>query len=255
MEGKVYLVGAGPGDPELLTRRAWSLLQSADVVLHDDLVSDEVLAAAPAQAQVLSVGKRAGRKTVTQVEISALLVAGARAGLTVVRLKSGDPQIFGRLGEEMDALREAGIDFEVVPGVTAAFAAAASARIQLTGRRVASQLVFIPGRVAEGKSADEAWGRLPSNGTVVIYMPGSDYQGLAERLHGAGISTDTPCLIVSCASRHDEKRHLTTVGRLPEVSLVTSPSLLIVGAAAATGGDSVQASEPLVTAVPASAAR
>src|SRR5271157_4516504 len=129
--GKVYLMGAGPGNPELLTVKAARLLRSADAVLHDDLVSREILALAPARARVHNVGKRCGTKRATQEEINALLIAYARDGLTVVRLKGGDPLIFGRAREEMDALREAGIEFEIVPGVTAALSAAAVAQIPL----------------------------------------------------------------------------------------------------------------------------
>src|SRR5271156_1218671 len=132
MAGKVYLVGAGPGDPELLTRKAWRVLQSADVVLHDDLVSEEILHTLPASAQVVNVGKRCGAKGISHVEINALMVNLARDGKIVARIKNGDPLLFGRAGEEMEALRQAGIEFEVIPGVTAALGAAASARISLT---------------------------------------------------------------------------------------------------------------------------
>src|SRR4029453_8397060 len=149
MNGKVFLVGAGPGDPELLTIKALRTLQSADAVLHDDLVSPEILALIPASAEVRNVGKRCGRKNITQEEINALLVAFASFGLKVVRLKSGDPLIFGRAGEEMQALRKAGIDFEVVPGVTSALASAAAARISLTHRESASAVLFVTGHHAK----------------------------------------------------------------------------------------------------------
>ena len=130
----VYLVGAGPGDPDLLTLRALRLLQRADVVLHDDLVSPEILQLVHPAALIQNVGKRCGRKRITQEEIHARMIDAARTGQTVIRLQGGDPSLFGRTGEEMKALREAGIDFEVVPGITAAFAAAASAKISLTER-------------------------------------------------------------------------------------------------------------------------
>jgi uroporphyrin-III C-methyltransferase len=135
--GTVYLVGAGPGDPELLTLRALGLLESADVVLHDDLVPEEVLALVHRHALVTSVGKRCGRPRITQTGIHALMVESARAGQSVVRLKSGDPLVFGRAGEEIAALRAAGIEFEVVPGVTAAFAAGAAFQFPLTDRKSA----------------------------------------------------------------------------------------------------------------------
>ena len=143
MIGKVYLVGAGPGDPELLTRKAWRVLQSAQVVLHDDLVSQEILRVLPLSAQVVNVGKRCGAKGISQAEINALMVKLAREGKIVARLKSGDPLLFGRAGEEMEALRAAGIEFDVIPGVTAALGAAAAAQISLTDRRHASRVVFV----------------------------------------------------------------------------------------------------------------
>ena len=138
MTGKVYLVGAGPGDPELLTLKALKLLKSADVVLHDDLIGPEILAFIPSSTEIQNVGKRFGHKRISQAEINALMVQNALLGLQVVRLKSGDPLIFGRAGEEMEALRQAGIEFEIVPGVTAAFGAAANAQIPLTHRQVSS---------------------------------------------------------------------------------------------------------------------
>src|SRR5271166_2014772 len=143
MAGKVYLVGAGPGDPELLTRKAWRVLQSATVVLHDDLVPQEILSVLPRAAQIVNVGKRCGDKKISQAEIGSLMVQLAREGKIVARLKSGDPLLFGRAGEEMEALRAAGIEFDVIPGVTAALGAAASAQISLTDRRHASRVVFV----------------------------------------------------------------------------------------------------------------
>ena len=233
MTGKVYLIGAGPGDPDLLTRKAWRLLQEADVILHDDLVPPEILALAPLHAQVFSVGKRCRQRRITQQDINFLMVSSAQSGLRVVRLKGGDPQIFGRLGEEIKALREAEIDFEIVPGVTAACAAAASAGIPLTDRQLASELVFLTGHRASGRSPGQAWGRLSAGATVVVYMPGSNYEELAEQLCQAGLRPDTPCLILASASRPEEQRHLTTIEHLPEASLRVAPSVLIVGAVAA----------------------
>src|ERR1700747_1458881 len=139
MSGKVYLVGAGPGDPELLTLKAARLLTGADVVLHDALVSEAVLAMISPAAEIINVGKRAGHKLLTQDEINSLLVSCAQTPRTVVRLKGGDPAIFGRGGEEIEALRKAGIEYEVVPGISAVLGAAAAAGISLTDRRVASQ--------------------------------------------------------------------------------------------------------------------
>src|SRR6202171_535176 len=142
MMGKVYLIGAGPGDPELLTLKAARLLASADVGLHDGRVSDAVLARIAPAAEIINVGKRAGQKLLTQDEINALLVSYGRTRPTVVRLKGGDPSIFGRAGEEIEALRKAGIDYEIVPGISAALGAAAAAGISLTDRRVASQILL-----------------------------------------------------------------------------------------------------------------
>jgi uroporphyrin-III C-methyltransferase len=140
-KGTVYLVGAGPGDPELLTVRASRLLASCDVVLHDDLVPPAILDAANPRAWILNVGKRCGTKNVTQEEINFLMIDQARKGQRIVRLKIGDPLVFGRAAEEMDALRAAGVTFEVVPGITAAFAAAAELQCSLTDRRSASSIV------------------------------------------------------------------------------------------------------------------
>ncbi len=235
MKGKVYLVGAGPGDPDLLTRKALRRLQAADVILHDDLVSPDVLALAPPYAQVLSVGKRCGRQKISQEEINRLMVSYAHSGLAVVRLKCGDPEIFGRLGEEVEALQEAEIDFEIVPGVTAACAAAASAGIALTDRRLASELVFLTGHRASAEWSDPGWGGLSARSTVVVYMPGSHYEGLVERLCEAGLSPQTPCLIVASASGPDEQRQLTTLERLPQAWLNASPSVVIVGSVAGIG--------------------
>jgi uroporphyrin-III C-methyltransferase len=143
MNGKVFLVGAGPGDPDLLTVKARKLIEAADVVLHDDLVSPEILKLVPSMAHVRNVGKRCGRKSVQQEEINALLIAFASFGVNVVRLKGGDPSIFGRGGEEMDALRKAGVDFEVVPGVTSALASAAAAQVSLTHRNKSSAVILL----------------------------------------------------------------------------------------------------------------
>jgi uroporphyrin-III C-methyltransferase len=143
MNGKVFLVGAGPGEPDLLTVKALRLIKSADVVLHDDLVSSEILELIPATAHVRNVGKRCGRKSTPQLEINALLIAFASFGLRVVRLKGGDPSIFGRGGEEMDALRKADVEFEVIPGVTSALASAAAAQVSLTHRDKSSAVILL----------------------------------------------------------------------------------------------------------------
>jgi uroporphyrin-III C-methyltransferase len=150
IKGRVYLVGAGPGDPELLTLRALRLLETADVIFHDDLVPDEVLELVHRHALITSVGKRCGRPRITQAEIHTLLIDSARAGQSVVRLKSGDPLVFGRAGEEIAALRAANVPFEVVPGVTAAFAAGAALALPLTDRKSASKLILCTGQLPSG---------------------------------------------------------------------------------------------------------
>src|SRR5712692_9008060 len=178
--GKVYLVGAGPGDPELLTLKAVRILACANIVLHDSLVSGEVLARVSAGSNIIDVGKRCGRKLLTQGEINSLLVSYAASNEVVVRLKGGDPLIFGRAGEELEALREAGIECEIVPGITAAIGAAAAAGISLTDRRVASQLLISTfSRRPEGNPMN--WSAVTPATTLVLYMPGPDYSKLTQR--------------------------------------------------------------------------
>lgn len=226
--GKVYLVGAGPGDPELLTVRALRLLQSADVVLHDALVSAEVLAVIET-SNVIDIGKRCGTKLLSQAEINSLLVAYAREHEIVVRLKGGDPSIFGRAGEEIDALSEQGIAFEVVPGVTSAIAGAAAAGISLTDRRHAASVVFLTAHRGPGAESI-AWDKLAaSHSTLAVYMPGSDYQQLAEQLCGAGLDEQTACAVISHAGRNTQQLRWVTLATLPLLQPLPAPSLLIVG--------------------------
>ena len=228
MPGKVYLVGAGPGDPELLTRKAWRVLQSAGVVLHDDLVSQEILRVLPPSAQVVNVGKRCGMKGISQTEINRLMVQLAREGKIVARLKSGDPLLFGRAGEEMEALRQAGIEFEAIPGVTAALGAAASAQISLTDRRHASRVVFVTAHRAGGTGLRNER-HVAADTTYVIYMPGNRYAELGAELQAAGIGAEIPCVVISRATTKDQTILRTTVGRLTECPVAASPSLLVVG--------------------------
>ena len=229
MKGKVYLVGAGPGDPDLLTVKALRLLETADVVLHDDLVASEILKLIPASAKAQNVGKRCGKKSLQQEEINFLMIGFADSGLTVVRLKSGDPMIFGRAGEEIEALRRAGIEYEIVPGVTSALGAASVAEIPLTHRRFSSAVVFITGHQAVGSEAAN-WKQLAASGaTLVIYMPGRDYSGVAANLKHAGLSSDTPCAIVSRAATANQQAYRTTIGELAAAPALPAPSLLVVG--------------------------
>ena len=233
--GAVWLVGAGPGDPELLTIKALKTLQIADVVVHDGLVSDEVLDLAPAAARRISVAKRKSRHSYSQDEINRMLVAFAREGLKVVRLKGGDPFIFGRGGEELEACREAGVACHVIPGVTAALAAGASAGAPLTHRGSAQAVTFVTGHAKEGGEPDLDWESLAkANQTVVIYMGLSMAAPIAARLLGAGRDGATPALIVENASRADERRIGTTLAGLADAAAgLSGPALLIVGEAMA----------------------
>ena len=219
--GKVFLVGAGPGDPDLLTLKAARILREADIVLHDDLISDEILALIPPTATVISVGKRCGAARVTQDEISAMMVTYAASGYDVVRLKSGDPMLFGRAGEEIDTLRSAGIEFEVVPGISAAFAAAAALEVSLTDRRKASRVVFSTGHRAAGAASE-----LP---THIVYMPGPDYAPVVSGLYKEGFLPETPCAVVSAASQEAQSTLQTTLGALPTLGPLPPPSILLIG--------------------------
>ena len=228
MTGKVYLVGAGPGDPELLTLKAVRVLKRADVVLHDDLVGEQILRLVSAHAQVRNVGKRCGKKNISQGEINFLMVTQAASGLQVVRLKGGDPLIFGRVGEEIEALRKANIEFEIVPGITAALGAASSAQIPLTHRQSSHALVFLAGHSATGADPTD-WRALVSLGaTVVIYMPGHNYSEIARKLRAAGLANETPCAIISRATTPEEQVISTNVRNLGDARL-PPPTLLVIG--------------------------
>jgi uroporphyrin-III C-methyltransferase len=231
-QGKVYLVGAGPGDPNLLTVEAFNLLKTADVVFHDDLVSPEVLALIPPHVYVENVGKRCGGSKITQQQIHSLLINAVREGWTVVRLKSGDPLVFGRAGEELEALRSAGVEYAIVPGITAAVGAAARAGVSLTDRRFASRLIFLSNHQCAGKARSHGRDAL-ADATLVIYMPGSDYDDIAANLCADGLTPETPCLLISHATRPQHQVHLTTLADLPSAPRYSAPLLLLVGAVAA----------------------
>ena len=238
--GKVWLVGAGPGDPELLTRKAERLLRAADVVVHDRLVPDAILAFASPAARRLYVGKRKSHHSVPQDGLNDLLVALAREGLQVVRLKGGDPFVFGRGGEELVACRAAGVDCEVVPGVSAALAAAASAGAPLTHRGLAQAVTFATGHAAVGADGtagepDLDWRALATpNQTVVVYMGLSTAPVIAGRLIAAGRAPSTPVLLVEHASRPEERRALCTLATLPATAATLGgPAVLLIGEVAA----------------------
>jgi len=229
--GTVHLVGAGPGDPELLTVKAHRLLAQTDVVLHDDLVPAAILALAGPQAEIINVGKRCGAKGITQGEIDALMIGYARRGLDVVRLKSGDPGIFGRLAEEMDALSAAGVPFDIVPGITAGLGAAASLRVSLTDRRKSARVVVVTGHHAhKGRRERPDWKHLAQgDATLVIYMPGHDFASLREEFLAAGLPDDLPAAIVSHATTPQQRHEYTTVRDLDKLPLMDSPTILLVG--------------------------
>ncbi len=218
----IWLVGAGPGDPDLLTVKAARLLGSADLLLYDDLVPDAVLALAPATAELVNVGKRCGRASITQSQIHALMIRGFNAGRTVVRLKSGDPLVFGRAGEEMEALRAAGVPFRVVAGVTAASAAAAAMPCSLTDRRAASSILLSTGHNAPGEAANP-------EPTRVVYMPGRDLSAIAREWRAAGLPGTYPCVLVSRAGQPDQHITRTTLSLLHVTSPGAAPVLLMGG--------------------------
>ena len=225
--GQVALVGAGPGDPELLTIRALHLIQSAQVILHDDLVPSSILSLASLHAMVVNVGKRCGTKNITQDEINALIIDHAQAGRTVVRLKSGDPLLFGRAAEEIEALTEAGVSYTIVPGVSAAFAAAAALGRSLTDRACASSVLLTTGHHAQSHNNAP----LPQieDATRVVYMPGRDLTLLAAQWLAAGLPPDFPCAVVSHAAQPDQQVLHTTLASLGQAKPTAAPSLLIAG--------------------------
>jgi uroporphyrin-III C-methyltransferase/precorrin-2 dehydrogenase/sirohydrochlorin ferrochelatase len=224
---KVFLVGAGPGDPDLLTVKALRLIQSVDVILHDDLVPQPILDLASPSAEILNVGKRCGTKSITQQEIHALIIGHARAKRSVVRLKSGDPLVFGRAAEEIAALTAAEIPFEVVPGITAAFAAAAAVGCSLTSRNAASNVIFSTGHHAASHNSAS----IPQleDATRIVYMPGRDLSLFALEWLQEGLPPDFPCAIVSRAGHPDQQIRCTTLAALGDAESVPAPSLLIAG--------------------------
>lgn len=229
---KVSLVGAGPGDPELLTIKAQRLIREADVVLHDDLVPAAILALARPRAQVANVGKRCGAKGITQAEINERMIEAARRGLCVVRLHGGDPTIFGRLAEEIDALEAADVRFEVVPGITAGSAAAATLGVSLTDRRKSSRVILVSGHRAT-QTAPHArmdWKEVArEDATLVIYMPGNNFIALGEELLAAGLSREIPAVIVSHAATPRQRHCQATLGTLHDLPHMDSPAVLLIG--------------------------
>lgn len=228
-KGVVFLIGAGPGDPELLTLKALRILGQADVVLHDDLLTPEILELIPPAARVECVGKRHGERQMTQEEINRRLRTYALAGETVVRLKGGDGAIFGRASEEMDALRAANIPFTIIPGVTAASGAAAAAGVSLTDRRLGSALVFLTAQRCKGNPPPNWKAVAALGGAAAIYMPGGHEADLSRQLIEAGLPRETPCVVVAKATRPGEQVIETTLGGLPGVPKLPAPALVLIG--------------------------
>ncbi|GAB1580677.1 siroheme synthase CysG [Phyllobacterium phragmitis] len=235
-QGYVWLVGAGPGAEDLLTLRAQRVLMEADIIVHDALVPEAIIAMGRRDAERIPVGKRKGCHSKSQDEINALLVELAREGKRVARLKSGDPLVYGRAGEEMAALREAGIGFEIVPGITSAFAAAADMELPLTLRGVASSLVFTTGHDMSGEILPD-WARLALSGaTIAVYMGSSVAASIAARLMSAGLHEDTAVAVVENASRPDRRMFHGLLKDLPALEKrddLAGPVMVVIGDAVA----------------------
>jgi uroporphyrin-III C-methyltransferase len=229
--GKVFLVGAGPGDPDLLTVKAARLIGAADVIVHDGLVDDATLALANPNARFISVAKSRSRHSVPQDGINAILVQEAQAGHLVVRLKGGDPFIFGRGGEEVEAVRAAGVDVEVIPGVSAALGCAAEAMLPLTHRDASSAVSFVAGQ-CKGLT-DQDWSGLAGTGrTLVIYMGVATAQDIADKLIADGVAPDMPVAVLERGTRSGARALrtlLADLGGMMAREKVKSPAIIVVG--------------------------
>jgi uroporphyrin-III C-methyltransferase len=250
--GTVWLVGAGPGDPDLLTRKAERLIRAASVVFHDALVGPGVLDLVPAGVRRVSVGKRAGRHSKDQPAIDALIVEAALAGERVVRLKGGDPAIFGRAAEELEACRAAGVRVQVCPGVTAASAAAASLGASLTLRGLARRLTFVTAHARAGEELELDWNALADpQATLAVYMGKAAARPVAERLIAAGLAPDTPVVLVENASLPEQRQFATRLDLLPlaaRTALSDGPAVILIGPAFGPAAPHA-AREPCVAAV------
>jgi len=240
VSGFVSFVSAGPGDPELLTLKAAARLREADVVLYDDLASGDILDHARKGASLISVGKRAGRPSAKQEHVNRLLIDYAKSGVRVVRLKSGDAGIFGRLEEEIAALREAGIAYEIIPGVTSALVAAATAGIPLTRRYTSRRVQFITGADVTGELPDDLnWAALTDpNATTVVYMGKRTFPLLAATLIEKGLPPDTPALLAESLGHDDQKLLRTTIASLAEqlaAGSARATAVILFGALAGEG--------------------
>ena len=231
--GSVCLVGAGPGDPGLLTLHALHALALADVVLHDALVSEEILSLAP-QARLEAAGKRAGGTRTPQLRINQSLISHARRGSRVVRLKGGDPLIFGRGGEEALALAAAGIPFRIIPGISAGIGGTAAAGIPLTHRGIARSVTFATGHDSSGDLTDLDWQALGRGGeTLVLYMAGRQLGAIAARLLDAGRNPGEAVAVIQDATRREQTVRVTTLAEARDVPDATRPTLIVIGPAVA----------------------
>lgn len=233
--GKIWLVGAGPGDPDLLTVKAARLIAGADLIVHDGLVDTAILALASPHAELVSVAKQRSRHTLPQDGINALLVDAARAGRDVVRLKGGDPFIFGRGGEELEAARDAGIACEIVPGITAATGCAAAAGLPLTHRDHAHSVSFVAGQCKD--LTDQDWSGLAGHGrTLVVYMGIATAAAIADKLMADGVAPDLPVAVLEKGTRADQRALRTLLADLGDMVVregVKSPALIVIGAVTA----------------------
>ena len=243
IQGHVYLIGSGPGDPDLLTVKALRLIQEAEIVVHDRLVSPEIMALVPEGAQKIDVGKAPDHHPFPQANINALLVSLARRFGKVVRLKGGDPYMFGRGSEEVDVLRDAGVPYTVVPGITSAQGIASVTGVPLTHRGLATGVRFVTGHCRAGHELDLDWDSLAdANTTLAIYMGRGHAGEIAARLIGAGLEAETPVMLVVDGTRATEERHFTTLAGLGEVAgrlERTRPTLIIVGRVVSLADDLV----------------
>ena len=226
--GKVYLIGAGPGAADLITVRGARLLSQADVVLYDALVTPDMLALCP-QAVKISVGKRSGQRSAAQEHINEQLIACARQYAVVVRLKGGDPMLFGRADEELNALESVGIAYDIVPGITTALAAAASVKQPLTKRGIARSVALFTSSTAPGETADT---RIPECDTLVQYMGGREAMLTAQRMLAAGFAPDLPVIVIENCSREDERSVSLSLQQLSQgLPMSTGPVLVMMGEA------------------------
>lgn len=229
--GKVYLVGAGPGDPDLITVRGLKTLRQADVVLYDRLVNPDILAESPVHSEHIFVGKKPGKPSVSQEQINRILIIKAREQKTVVRLKGGDPFVFGRGGEECEALAEAGIPFEIVPGISSSLAAPAYAGIPVTHRSAAHSFAVVTGHMAAGRNHDISfWSHLAHVETLVILMGMRNMKSIAKALTLNGRAYDTPVAVIQKATYNDQTTTITSLGEiLSGDPTYSSPATMVVG--------------------------